>query len=240
MLDATSALRNNTTKLIGFALILGVTLLIWTLVTGSVVNTFFGESELVNNSWGATMMSSSQSIPLLALFMLSGLVLALIAAAISIIAIPIASQKTGDILTAGVILVILLLAWSRLTAMVFGLFFDQNQLVSGGWSSLVDSANFLPFIGTFIVFGAILAAFVFTISVFTIPHISHQHVSIWSAISTSIRVVLKNPGVMAQWAAILALLVVLGMGFFFIWLVFTLPLAGHASWHAYREAVVEE
>lgn len=60
------------------------------------------------------------------------------------------------------------------------------------------------------------------------------------AISTSIRVVLKNPTVMMRWAATLALLILIGMGLFFIGLVFTLPLAGHASWHAYREAVIEE
>ena len=83
------------------------------------------------------------------------------------------------------------------------------------------------------------ASFIFVISVITIPYISDKNVSIWEAISTSIRVVLKNPAVMARWAATLAFLILGGMAFFFIGLLFTLPLAGHASWHAYREAVVE-
>ena len=239
LLSAISALKNNTMKLILFALILGVSLVIWTVITGSVVNTFFSDSELVRGSWTA-ITGSSQSMPLVALFMLSGLVLALLATAISVISIPMASRRGADILTAGLILLILIIAWSQLTAMVFGLFFDNSQLVAGSWSIFFQDTRFLPFIGVFIFFGALLAAFVFTISVITIPYITDRNVSIWMAISTSIRAILKNPGVMVRWAATLALLQIIGMGFFFIGLVLTLPLAGHASWHAYRDIVIEE
>ena len=150
------------------------------------------------------------------------------------------SHNNTDILTAGVILIVLLLAWSQLAALVFGLFFDNTQLVTGAWSSLFQDTRFLPFITIFIIFGALLAGFVFTISVFTIPHIADRNVSNWVAISTSIRAVLKNPAVMIRWAAMLALLVIVGMGFFFIGLALTLPLAGHASWHAYRETILDD
>jgi uncharacterized membrane protein len=238
LLGALSALGKNTGKLIGFAMILGLTLLIWAVITGSVVNTFFAGSPLLSGSEGS-LLDSIGSVPLVALFMLSGLVLALIAAAISILSIPIASKISADILTASVILVILLLVWSQLAALVYGLFFDHSELVTGGWRLFYENANFLPFIGIFIVCGALLATFIFAISVITIPYISDKNVSIWEAVSTSIRVVLKNPAVMARWAATLSLLILAGMSFFFIGLIFTLPLAGHASWHAYREAVVE-
>jgi len=66
----------------------------------------------------------------------------------------------------------------------------------------------------------VLAGFNISISVFTIPHLSYRKVWIWTAM--------------------LAPLVILGIGFFLIGLIFTLPLAGHASWHAYREAIIED
>lgn len=239
MLHAISALRVDTYKLIGFAAILGVVLMLWTIITVSIVNLFFGDTELVSGSWGA-LMSGKQSLSFIALFMLSGLVLALIASAIAIISIPMASHKLKDTLTAGAILLVLLVVWSRLAAMLFGLFFDNNELVVGGWSTLFGSSNFLPFIATFVVSGFILATIVFTISAFTIPYISDKHVSLSQAISTSVQAVMKNPGVMARWAATLAIIIILGMGFFFIGLIIALPLAGHASWHAYRETVLDE
>jgi uncharacterized membrane protein len=42
---------------------------------------------------------------------------------------------------------------------------------------------------------------------------------------------------MAIWAAILVVLTAVGMAFFFVGLVVTLPIAGHAAWHAYRATI---
>jgi len=128
--------------------------------------------------------------------------------------------KTSRLNSIILILILLRLAWSRLVAMVLVFFFDHSTLVSGGWGALYDDANFLPFIGTFTSCGTVLAGFNISISVFTIPHLSYRKVWIWTAM--------------------LAPLVILGIGFFLIGLIFTLPLAGHASWHAYREAIIED
>jgi uncharacterized membrane protein len=42
---------------------------------------------------------------------------------------------------------------------------------------------------------------------------------------------------MAVWAAMLVVLTVAGMAIGFVGLVVTLPLAGHATWHAYRAVI---
>jgi uncharacterized membrane protein len=42
------------------------------------------------------------------------------------------------------------------------------------------------------------------------------------------------------WAAMLVVLTVAGMALFFVGLVVTLPLAGHATWHAYRAVIRKE
>jgi uncharacterized membrane protein len=54
---------------------------------------------------------------------------------------------------------------------------------------------------------------------------------------TSVRAVRHNPMVMAHWAALIALLTFAGMALGLVGLLITMPLLGHASWHAYKEAV---
>jgi uncharacterized membrane protein len=42
---------------------------------------------------------------------------------------------------------------------------------------------------------------------------------------------------MVLWAAIIVVLTAVGFGTFYLGLVVLMPLVGHATWHAYREAV---
>lgn len=236
LLHALSNARFSTFKLIMFSLILGAVILLWTVITTAIVNLFFGNSPLVMDSVGA-LMNGNNSLPFFAVFILSGMVVALLASAVAIVSIPVASHRRVDTITAGIILLVLLVVWARLISMLFGLFFGDTTLIGGGWQTLFGDANFLPFFMTFLVCGFVLAAVVFTISVVTVQFISHRDVSLSTAISTSVRAVMRNPLVMARWAATIAIMVTLGMGAFFIGLAVTLPLIGHASWHAYRETV---
>lgn len=236
LLHALSNARFSTLKLIMFGLVLGAVVLLWTVITTAIVNLFFGSSPLVMDSLGA-LMNGQNSLPFFAVFILSGLVLGLLASAVAIVSIPMASHRRADTITAGIILLVLLVVWARLIAMLFGLFFGNTELLSGGWQTLLGDANFLPFVATFVVCGFVLAAVVFSISVVTVQYISHRDVGLMVAISTSVRAVMRNPLVMMRWAATIAIMVLLGMGAFFIGLAVTLPVIGHASWHAYREMV---
>jgi uncharacterized membrane protein len=65
----------------------------------------------------------------------------------------------------------------------------------------------------------------------------HRKVDVITAITTSLRVVIKNPIPMFIWAVLIVVLINLGMLFAFIGLTITLPIIGHASWHAYKELV---
>lgn len=236
LLHALSNARFSTSKLIMFGLILGAVILLWTVITTAIVNLFFGNSPLVMDSLGA-LLNGENSLPFFAVFILSGLVLGLLVSAVAIVSVPLASHKRADTITAAIILLVLLVVWARLIAMLFGLFFGDTALISGGWETLLGDANFLPFVATFVICGFVLAAVVFSISVVTVQYISHRDVGLMTAISTSVRVVMRNPVVMMRWAATIAIMVLLGMGAFFIGLAVTLPLIGHASWHAYREMV---
>jgi uncharacterized membrane protein len=67
-----------------------------------------------------------------------------------------------------------------------------------------------------------------------------RRVGMAEAIATSFTAVMLNLRTMALWAATLVVLIVSGMAAFGIGLAVTLPLAGHATWHAYRAVIRPE
>jgi uncharacterized membrane protein len=58
-----------------------------------------------------------------------------------------------------------------------------------------------------------------------------------SAAIISVQVLAKNPGTMAFWAACIVVLTGVGLATAFAGLVITMPVIGHATWHAYRDCV---
>jgi uncharacterized membrane protein len=69
------------------------------------------------------------------------------------------------------------------------------------------------------------------------PMILHRQTDAISAGLTSLRLVLTQSAVMLWWALLIAVLVGLAMLPWFAGLLIVGPVVGHASWHAYREAV---
>ncbi|MET0066811.1 MAG: hypothetical protein ABW076_10765 [Candidatus Thiodiazotropha sp.] len=82
-----------------------------------------------------------------------------------------------------------------------------------------------------------LSALVFSLSAVSIHMLVERKVDVLTAAATSWKAVTRNPRVMARWAFIIALLTIVGMATAFIGLLVTMPLLGHASWHAYKESV---
>ena len=54
---------------------------------------------------------------------------------------------------------------------------------------------------------------------------------------TSINAALRNRRAMAVWAALIVLAMLAGFATALLGLAITMPLIGHASWHAYRETI---
>ena len=98
----------------------------------------------------------------------------------------------------------------------------------------------MPFLFAYVFGGGLIAVVAFAISVVSVPLMTDKRVDFVTAIITSVKAVMLNPGVMLSWAFILATLMFLGFIFFFVALAIALPIAGHASWHAYRELITEE
>jgi uncharacterized membrane protein len=136
-----------------------------------------------------------------------------------------------------ILLGILLMIWLRISALIAGVFFNDVDLIIKGWTVLFDGGRSIEFLLFFTFFGFFIAQIVFSISVVSIPMLLHRKVDVITAITTSLRVVIKNPIPMFIWAVLIVVLINLGMLFAFIGLTITLPIIGHASWHAYKELV---
>ena len=138
------------------------------------------------------------------------------------------------------VLAFLLMIWLRIAALIAGVFFNDFEIITQGWSVLFSGGRSFEFMLFFTFFGFFIAQLAFSISVVSIPMLLHRKVDVITAIVTSLRVVIKNPLAMLVWAIIIVALIGIGMAFAFIGLMVTLPIVGHASWHAYRELVSRE
>ena len=85
--------------------------------------------------------------------------------------------------------------------------------------------------------GGALAAPMFASSVVTLPLLLDRRIDVLDAVLVSWRVVMANPLPMALWATLIMGLALLGMLGFVMGCAVVIPVLGHASWHAYRDAV---
>ncbi len=86
--------------------------------------------------------------------------------------------------------------------------------------------------------GFLYAVLVLAIGVISFPLLLDRDVGLGTAITTSVRAVWANPGVMAVWGMIVTASLVLGSIPLFVGLVIVMPVLGHATWHLYRKIVI--
>jgi len=145
------------------------------------------------------------------------------------------------ILLFGLLLGLIMVVWARLSAVLFALVVGTNVLsVNNTAEALFFTDSGLVFLLVFVVVGAVLAAAVFTVSVVSIPMMLDRNCDFVTAVLTSVKAVAVNLGPMILWAGLIVVFTGIGMVTFFLGLAVTLPIIGHATWHAYRSVVVQE
>jgi uncharacterized membrane protein len=134
------------------------------------------------------------------------------------------------------------MAWARLAQIVFALFFSGNPPRPEPLYviDLFLSPASIPFLLVGGIAGGVLAALVFAISVVSIPAMMDRDINVVSAIGLSLGAVRRNLWVMALWAWLIALFAGAGIAALYVGLMVTLPIVGHATWHAYRDLVAWE
>jgi uncharacterized membrane protein len=148
-------------------------------------------------------------------------------------------RKTGTLAIFGFVLLVLEMLWGRASLVVFAVSFDGMPDFKGSVTALLNPEN-LNFIVAYLAVGGVFAGLIFAVSVVSMPMILHRQTDAITAGLTSMRLVLTQPGVMIFWGSLITILVVLALLPWFAGLLVVGPVVGHASWHAYRAAVVDE
>lgn len=139
----------------------------------------------------------------------------------------------------GLLLALFFCAWLHLSATLIAyLFGDSGSYTFGALAEEIFLSDRHPALLLFwLGSGGILAALAFAVSVVSVPLLLERDVTIDHAIATSLAVVAANVLPMLLWAWLILLLTLCGFAPLLLGLAFTMPLLGHASWHAYRELV---
>jgi uncharacterized membrane protein len=85
--------------------------------------------------------------------------------------------------------------------------------------------------------GALGAAIVFATTAVSPPLVLGRVIDLRSAILTSVRAVSENPEAATVWATLLMLCTLLSMATLMLGFLVSIPILGHATWHAYRDLV---
>lgn len=149
------------------------------------------------------------------------------------------SSSIGAIAALGFLLLLVFGVWLAIADAIYvadfgyaapasiGQFVHDALFTGAGWNLII--------VGNIV--GFCFAVLVLTMSVVSFPLMLDRDVGAAVALLTSIRVVLKNPVIMAVWGLIVAGLLVIGSLPFFLGLTVVVPVLGHATWHLYRKVV---
>jgi len=150
-------------------------------------------------------------------------------------------ENAGSFAVMGLVLMLFLLAWIRIAFLIFALFFGARP---PSWDHLITTLFFstdgIPFLIVGTAAGGVLAVVAFAISAVAMPLLLDRDVGVLRAMTTSVAAVARNWRVLIGWAALIVLFTAAGLVTAYVGLAVTLPLIGHASWHAYRDLVGTE
>jgi len=92
----------------------------------------------------------------------------------------------------------------------------------------------------FLVVAVIFGGLLFGASSFALPMILDRDVDAMTAITTSFHAVWRNKSALALWAMLVLALTAVGFATALIGFVLIVPVLGYATWHAYRETIIEK
>ncbi len=148
------------------------------------------------------------------------------------------SPALPSILAVAFILLALFLAWVMTAQAIHAsLYGDAGPGTLGGFVADVLSTErgwMLILVGNAVGF---VFALVVLLTVIALPLLLDRDVGAYSALETSARAVLSNPGPMLLWGVIVAACLAIGSLPLLAGLIVVVPILGHATWHLYRKLV---
>ncbi len=137
-------------------------------------------------------------------------------------------RHLGDVMVYSLILMVICLVWVRAGSGV-QIFYPE--------SGDPTRAELIAFFSIGSAVGSVFALVAFAASAFSLPMLLDRRADGVTAVVTSINAVLRNKAAMATWIALIVAAIAIGFATAFVGLAVTMPVIGHATWHAYREAI---
>ena len=136
--------------------------------------------------------------------------------------------RLADALVYSLALLVLSLVWMRAGTGV-QIFYPESGRPSSG--------ELLGFYAIGSAIGSLFALIAFAASAFALPMLLDVRTDGITAVVTSIHAVLRNKRAMLVWVMLIVAAVLIGFATALAGLAITMPLIGHATWHAYRETI---
>ena len=145
-------------------------------------------------------------------------------------------RDDGQVLMIAIMIFVIFSFWMILAHSIFAIFLGESGIGSetAGLMLSFEAISMLVVGGAV---GALVALFVFSITVVSLPMLVDREVDFITAIIVSLGVVRSNRPLILLWAIIIATLLFVAMLPLFLGLFVVMPVLGHASWHLYRRAV---
>jgi uncharacterized membrane protein len=135
------------------------------------------------------------------------------------------------------VLALLALVWFVFSAVVLETALNASvpslAVALWGGGARMSVGQILGYVGC----GAVLAAFVFSVSVVAVPLIIDRHATATEAIRASVRATFANLPAMLVWGLLIVAVTAIGFITLLVGMVIVAPLLGYATWHAYRDLV---
>lgn len=147
------------------------------------------------------------------------------------------ARGAGDLRAAPGIAAFYGLCFWAMAATLAAVFFDTGMPSTAGVLEAVFNPRNWQFLAVYLAVGGVFAALVFCSTVVAIPMILDRDTDAVTAALTSFRVVLDNTAALLLWGALVAVLTLLALWPWSLGLLVVGPWLGHATWHAYRDAV---
>ncbi|MBL8384385.1 MAG: DUF2189 domain-containing protein [Burkholderiales bacterium] len=128
-------------------------------------------------------------------------------------------------------------AWVAVSAVMFRLYVAQPIATLEAFLRYALAEQGTTLFWLWMLAGALGSALVFAVTAVSAPLLLDRRIGLAAAVLASVRAVGDNPLPMALWAAIIMLLTGLSMATWMAGFLVSVPLLGHATWHAYRDLV---
>lgn len=132
---------------------------------------------------------------------------------------------------------VVFLIWARASMVVFAVFYSSGLPTADDFLRELTAFDNLEFVIAYVVIGGLFATFIFSISVVAVPLMLDRNADAITAMLLSLATVARNPLPVLIWAGLIVILAGIGFATAFVGLILTIPLLGHATWHAYRAMI---